>query len=169
MLHPGGTESEGASVMKVCSYTYCSLNDHGHAPLPPLKSFMSARRRLLETQKNIMPEAMSPQRWKVSCDTKNDSDIEHVVFDGKPACDEADTGNPTITPFAQEIGMDFFIDIYANKNEGSDEMGRFNSVKDLEDQEDISFANEENGIASEEDGVKQVTPGMTHDLPKVPD
>nr|KYP68264.1 hypothetical protein KK1_021884 [Cajanus cajan] len=76
MLHPGATESEGASVMKVCPYSYCSLNDHGHAPLPPLKSFMSARRHLLETQ-----------RWKMlPSDTQKDSDIH-----GKPACDETDT------------------------------------------------------------------------------
>ncbi|KHN39815.1 hypothetical protein glysoja_020555 [Glycine soja] len=171
MLHPGGTESKGVSLMKVCPYTYCSLNGHGHghghAPLPPLKSFMSARKHLLETQKKIKPEAASPQRWKVPpCDTKKDSYSEQMVFHGKPACDEADTGNPTITPLAQEIAMDFFFEIYAKEREGADEMGKFNSFKDLEKQEDIKFTNEENGFATEDDGVKQVTPGVTHDLSK---
>ncbi|XP_020214181.1 uncharacterized protein LOC109798360 [Cajanus cajan] len=150
MLHPGATESEGASVMKVCPYSYCSLNDHGHAPLPPLKSFMSARRHLLETQ-----------RWKMlPSDTQKDSDIH-----GKPACDETDTGNTTITPLAQEIGMDFFFEIYAKEREGAHEMGKFNSVKDLEEQ-DIDSANEENGIAAEEGAIKQVTPGVIRDLSK---
>ncbi|KAG4967034.1 hypothetical protein JHK87_032685 [Glycine soja] len=169
MLDPGGTESEGVSLMKVCPYTYCSLNGHGHghSPLPPLKSFMSARRHLLETQKNIKAEVASPQRWKVPpCDTKKDSYSEQIVFHGKPACDEADTGNPTITPLAQEIGMDFFFEIYAKEREGDGKMGKFNSFKDLEEQEDINFANDENDIAAEEDGVKQVTPGVTRDLPK---
>ncbi|RDY01317.1 hypothetical protein CR513_15361, partial [Mucuna pruriens] len=167
MLHPGGTEYEGVSVMKVCPYTYCSLNGHGHAPLPPLKGFMSARRHLLETQKNIKSEAVSPQRWKVPpCDTKKDSNIEQIVFRGKPAYDEADSGNPTITPLAQEIGMDFFFEIYAKEREGADKMRKFNSVKDLELKEDINFANEENGIAAEEDDIKQVIPDVTCDLPK---
>ncbi|KAK7312313.1 hypothetical protein VNO77_36087 [Canavalia gladiata] len=166
MLHPGGTESEGASVMKVCPYTYCSLNDHGHVSLPSLKSFMSERRHLLETRKNMKSEAVNPQRWKEPYDTKIDSDIEQVVFDGKPACDEADMGNPIITPLAQEIGMDFFIEIYAEEKEAADVMGRINSVDDLEDKEDINFTNEENGIAAEENVIKQVTPGVTHDPQK---
>ncbi|KAK7404413.1 hypothetical protein VNO78_05295 [Psophocarpus tetragonolobus] len=166
VLNPGGTESEGVSVMKVCPYTYCSLNGHGHAPLPSLKSFMSERRHSLETQ-NIKSEAVSLQRWKVPPnDTIKDSDIEQIVFHGKPACDEADMDNPTITPLAQEIGIDFFFEIYAKDREGADEMERFNPVKDHEELQDINLANEENGIAAEEDGVKQVTPGVIYDLPK---
>uniref|UniRef100_A0A1D1YVF5 Calmodulin-binding domain-containing protein n=1 Tax=Anthurium amnicola TaxID=1678845 RepID=A0A1D1YVF5_9ARAE len=53
-LDPGGTEAEGTSVLKVCPYTYCSLNGHRHPCLPPLRCFLSARRRLLKTQKNMM-------------------------------------------------------------------------------------------------------------------
>lgn len=56
MLSSGATESEGTSAMKVCPYTYCSLNGHRHAPLPPLKCFLSARRHLLKTQKNLKVE-----------------------------------------------------------------------------------------------------------------
>ncbi|KAL2328993.1 hypothetical protein Fmac_022420 [Flemingia macrophylla] len=165
MLHPGASEFEGASVMKVCPYTYCSLNEHGHAPLPPLKSFTSERRHLLETRKNMKLKPVSPQRWKMlPSDTQTDSDIEQIVFNGKPACDEADTGNTTITPLAQEIGMDFFFEIYAKERKGAHEVGKFNSVKDLGEQEDINYANEENGIAEEEGRVKQVTPGITRDL-----
>ncbi|KAJ1393602.1 Calmodulin-binding domain, plant [Sesbania bispinosa] len=165
-LNPGSTESEGASIMKVCPYTYCSLNGHRHDALPQLKSFMSASRRLLKTQKNIKLEGLSPPRLQVPCETK-DSDNEQIIFDGKPACDEADMGNPIITPLAQEIGMDLFIEIYAKEKEGADKMGRFNSVKHLEDQKGTEFAIEENGNAAEENGVKQVNPpGMPHDLPK---
>ncbi|XP_027355413.1 uncharacterized protein LOC113865206 [Abrus precatorius] len=157
-LHPGGTESEGASVMKVCPYAYCSLNDHGHASLPPLKSFMSARRHLLETQKNIKPEVVSPRRLKVPRDTKEDSDIEQVVLDGKLPRDEADKGNPIITSLVQEIDRDFFIEIYDEEKERADKMGRFNSVKDLEDKKDMVIANEKNGTAAEENDIKQVIP-----------
>jgi len=167
-LHPGGTDSEGVSLMKVCPYTYCSLNGHGHPPLPPLKSFMSERRHLLETQKkNMKLEVVIPQRWKVPlCDAKQDSDIEQIFFHEKPACDEAAIGNPTISPLAQELGMDFLFEIYSKEREGADEMRNFNSVKDLEKQEDINLAKDENGIGAEEDGVKLVTRGVAHDLPK---
>ncbi|XP_061340570.1 uncharacterized protein LOC133287036 [Gastrolobium bilobum] len=154
MLNPGGIESEGASVMKVCPYIYCSLNCHRHAPVPPLKNFMSTRRRFLKTQKSIKLEALSPRRLKVPCETKEDSDIEQIVIEGKPACDEADTGNPIIIPLAQEIGMDFFIEIYAKEKGGGGKMGRLDSIKNLADQEDIKSTVKENGIATEEDGVK---------------
>lgn len=88
MLNPGATESEGTSVMKVCPYTFCSLNGHRHAPLPPLKSFLSARRRMLKTQRSVKLEALSPRRLKVPCEPTKES----------------------------ETGRDFFIEIYAKKN-----------------------------------------------------
>ncbi|KAF7836132.1 calmodulin binding protein PICBP-like isoform X1 [Senna tora] len=96
MLNPGATESEGTSVMKVCPYTYCSLNGHHHAPLPPLKSFLSARRRIMKTQKSMKLEALSPRRLKVPCEPKKESDI----------------------------GVDFFIEIYSKKNEDKEETGK---------------------------------------------
>lgn len=129
MLNHGGTESGGISAMKVCPYNYCSLNGHHHAALTPLKSFMSARRRLLKTQKSMkLVEALSPRRLKVPCKIeKEKSDIEMNVFDEKPAYDE--------------IGMDFFIEIYDKEKEtrhtGADEMGKIDFYKENEDQEDI--------------------------------
>lgn len=61
-LSPGGTESDGTSVFKVCPYTYCSLNGHHHPPLPPLKCFMSARRRTLKNQRSFKLGCLSPRR-----------------------------------------------------------------------------------------------------------
>ncbi|XP_061357496.1 calmodulin binding protein PICBP-like [Gastrolobium bilobum] len=128
MLNPGGTESEGTSIMKVCPYTYCSLNGHHHSDLPPLKSFMSSRRRLLKTQKRIKIEALSPRRLKVPHETeKKDSDHEQNVFDAKPAYDE--------------IGMDIFIEIYAKEKdakpaEEAEEMGKIDFLEEIEGQED---------------------------------
>ncbi|KAF8089938.1 hypothetical protein N665_0494s0042 [Sinapis alba] len=60
MLHHGGTDDDevsGTSVLKVCPYTYCSLNGHLHKQYPPLKSFISARRRSLKSQKIVKMEA----------------------------------------------------------------------------------------------------------------
>lgn len=164
MLNPEGSESGGASVMKICPYTYCSLNGNHHAPFPQFNSIMSARRRLLKARKSVKLEA--PQRLKVPCETKKDVDTEKVALDGKPACDEAGQGNPITIRLTQEIGMDFFIEIYAKEREEADEMGRFDSNKHLEDQEGIKFSFEGNGNAAEEEGVKQVIPSMPHDLPK---
>ncbi|KAK7251570.1 hypothetical protein RIF29_34883 [Crotalaria pallida] len=156
MLNPGGTESDGASVMKVCSYKYCSLNGHHQqSSFPPLKSFISVRRRLLKIKKSMKLEAPSPQISKVSCETKKDNGIEQEnVFDGEPAYDEADMVSPIFNTLAKEIDMDFFIEIHVKENEG-----------DIEDQEEMKFAIEENGLAVEEDNVKQVTPSMTHAVP----
>nr|KYP43267.1 hypothetical protein KK1_035295 [Cajanus cajan] len=149
MLNPGGTESEGTSTMKVCPYTYCSLNGHHHADLPPLKSFMSARRRLLKTQKRAKLEALSPRNLKGALEAeKEDSDVEHElnVFDAKPACDE--------------IGIDIFIEIYANEKDakptGEEQMGKIDFLKEIEDQEDNKSIIEDNGIATSEEGVMQV-------------
>lgn len=70
-LNHGGTELQGTSAMKVCPYTYCSLNGHHHAPLPPLKCFLSARRRAMKTQKSFKLGCLSP-RQKTPVLTKND-------------------------------------------------------------------------------------------------
>uniref|UniRef100_A0A7N0RAM6 Calmodulin-binding domain-containing protein n=1 Tax=Kalanchoe fedtschenkoi TaxID=63787 RepID=A0A7N0RAM6_KALFE len=54
MLQPGATESHGTSLIKVCTYKYCSLNGHHHTLVPPLRSFASARRRSLKNQQRSM-------------------------------------------------------------------------------------------------------------------
>ncbi|KAJ0258770.1 Plant calmodulin-binding protein-like protein [Hirschfeldia incana] len=56
MLHDDEAVS-GTSVLKVCPYTYCSLNGHLHKQYPPLKSFISARRRSLKSQNSVKMEA----------------------------------------------------------------------------------------------------------------
>ncbi|WCJ39019.1 Plant calmodulin-binding protein-related [Euphorbia peplus] len=69
MLNPGGTESEGTSVLKVCPYSYCSLNGHHHAPSPPLKCFLKAKRRSLKNLKSSrMQVCLSPRKIEPSCD-----------------------------------------------------------------------------------------------------
>lgn len=121
MLNAGGTESEGTSVMKVCPYTYCSLNGHHHAPLPPLKCFLSARRRLLKTQKSMKMEALSPRRAKPTSEGMEEIGTAKVVFDDKPAYQEADIVSLTPPPLLQDTGMDFFIEIFAKgKNDESE-------------------------------------------------
>jgi hypothetical protein len=94
-LSPGSTEAEGTSAMKVCPYTYCSLNGHHHAALPPLKCFLSARRRVLKTQKSFKLGCLSPRRTKP---TESDSKIYPV------------------TENLQE-GRDFFVEIYTKDGE----------------------------------------------------
>ncbi|PIN16412.1 hypothetical protein CDL12_10939 [Handroanthus impetiginosus] len=75
---------EGTSTVKVCPYTYCSLNDYHHrASLPPLKCFLSTRRRVI---KNVKLGCLSPRSVK------------------------------PISPTNKERQMDFFVEIYSNKN-----------------------------------------------------
>ncbi|KAG8479963.1 hypothetical protein CXB51_025011 [Gossypium anomalum] len=94
MLNPGGTEYEGTSIVKVCSYTYCSLNGRHHAPLPPLKCFLKARRRSMKVQRSMKVEALSPRK---------------VCGDGTEELN---------------YSMDFFVEIYGkSKGEDSSECG----------------------------------------------
>lgn len=124
-LSPGGTELEGTSAMKVCPYTYCSLNGHRHAALPPLKTFLSAKRRMIKTQRSVKLGCLSPRRTR-------------------PA-NQLDVSSPIVTPSTQEEVNDFFVEIYAPKEddtaivpmvEGAAETGAENH-KTQEDQSDI--------------------------------
>ncbi|KAI3682993.1 hypothetical protein L1987_83431 [Smallanthus sonchifolius] len=65
-LDPGGTELDGTSTIKVCPYTYCSLNGHHHNPVPPLKCFLSSKRRAMKTQKGFKLGCLSPRQIKPS-------------------------------------------------------------------------------------------------------
>ncbi|XP_030532351.1 calmodulin binding protein PICBP [Rhodamnia argentea] len=105
MLNPGGTEADGTSATKVCPYTYCSLNGHHHARSPPLKCFLSARRRLMKTQKNAKVVPLTP----------NDEGL-----DGKPASEE------------EKIGLEFFVEIYAKtEDEVSSSIGRVDIKEEM--------------------------------------
>ncbi|XP_022993112.1 uncharacterized protein LOC111489230 isoform X1 [Cucurbita maxima] len=108
MLSHGATESEGTSTMKVCPYTYCSLNGHRHAPVPPLKCFLSARRRLLKTQKNLKVEPSG-------CGVKRVDNAGGEVLDEDMI--------PKV--LVNDGGLDFFIEIFAeNKVEGAGSVSR---------------------------------------------
>ncbi|XP_022939020.1 calmodulin binding protein PICBP-like isoform X3 [Cucurbita moschata] len=103
MLSHGATESEGTSTMKVCPYTYCSLNGHRHAPVPPLKCFLSARRRLLKTQKNLKVEPSG-------CGVKRVDNAGGEVLDEDMI--------PEV--LVNDGGLDFFIEIFSeNKVDGA--------------------------------------------------
>ncbi|RWR74689.1 midasin [Cinnamomum micranthum f. kanehirae] len=106
-LHPEGTELEGTSVMKVCPYTYCSLNGHLHAALPPLKHFLSARRRLLKTQKSMKLKALSSPRQKNSGGRKKEIVTGQIEFDGDPVTGSA------VPIVLKEVHPDFFVEIFA--------------------------------------------------------
>lgn len=77
-LNPGATESEGTSAIKVCPYTYCSLNGHHHAPLPPLKCFLSARRRVIKTQRSL--KLSSPRRARAVQDVDLKTEVQNKDF-----------------------------------------------------------------------------------------
>ncbi|PIN23484.1 Calcium/calmodulin-dependent protein kinase [Handroanthus impetiginosus] len=68
---------EGTSTVKVCPYTYCSLNGHHHrASLPPLKCFLSARRRVI---KNVKLGCLSPKSVKPISPTNEEEQRDFFV------------------------------------------------------------------------------------------
>ncbi|PON78944.1 Calmodulin-binding domain [Parasponia andersonii] len=135
-LNPGGTESEGTSIMKVCPYTYCSLNGHLHAPVPPLKCFLSARRRSLKTQKNIKIQDLSPRKTKTvpSEEEMKGGDSLQVKFDNEEA--------------AEEVGMDFFIEIYSKTKESDEKKTNFLSSKGEDEVKGVEVYIEEQVVES---------------------
>ncbi|PON90395.1 Calmodulin-binding domain [Trema orientale] len=135
-LNPGGTESEGTSIMKVCPYTYCSLNGHLHAPVPPLKCFLSARRRSLKTQKNIKIQDLSPRKMKTvpSEEEMKGGDSLQVKFDNEEA--------------AENVGMDFFIEIYSKTKESDEKKTDFVSSKGDDEVKGVEVYSEEQVVDS---------------------
>ncbi|KAK3217990.1 hypothetical protein Dsin_011960 [Dipteronia sinensis] len=85
----GGGESGGHSAMKVCTYTYCSLHGHRHGNLPPLKRFVSMRRRLLKKQKSMKPESRSTTKAKRSTNRRIGTQTSQIVCNEDSADKEA--------------------------------------------------------------------------------
>ncbi|KAG0481251.1 hypothetical protein HPP92_012109 [Vanilla planifolia] len=132
-LMPGANEAEGNSKMRVCPYTYCSLNGHSFQPFPPLKCFISARRKLLRTKSGPKIEGLSlfktcglEKRRKKSEDeseedvgktTPDFSLVDHVQPDeaslgmNKP---RAEDGEAMETEWEYEAGL------FPDSTEGSD-------------------------------------------------
>lgn len=112
-LSRGGSELEGTSAVKVCPYNYCSLNGHHHAPLPPLRCFLSARRRALKNQKSFKLGCLSPRQTKPGV-RKN----EKIVTDQVVFADEGPEGDMEVTPvMEEEENRDFFVEIYSKDRE----------------------------------------------------
>ncbi|PQQ16528.1 hypothetical protein Pyn_35269 [Prunus yedoensis var. nudiflora] len=143
VINPGGTEAEGTSVMKVCPYTYCSLNGHHHSPVPPLKCFLSAKRRSLKTQKMMKLQALSPRGAKQSNDGVKEIDLQRILFDDN---------DKNADPMKHE---DFFVEIYATRKEDdAEEIGREAGADLVGEQDDSNGEpNDASGEAAEENNA----------------
>ncbi|KAL6981108.1 hypothetical protein U1Q18_022738 [Sarracenia purpurea var. burkii] len=138
-LNPGATESEGTSVMRVCPYTYCSLSGHRHAPSPPLKSFLLARRRILKTQKRMKLGCLSPHRANPSDDRIKEISGK-ITLDETPIIQELDSNSPRINPLIQEDQMDFFIEVYVRGDvDAAENTGRSKQNDDEHDEMNFSI------------------------------
>ncbi|CAN6831682.1 hypothetical protein Bca4012_029053 [Brassica carinata] len=87
MLHDDEAVS-GTSVLKVCPYTYCSLNGHLHKQYPPLKSFISSRRRSLKSQKKASKENVVEmyveEKKEYEVDVDVGTQISEALSEGAP-------------------------------------------------------------------------------------
>ncbi|XP_047043748.1 uncharacterized protein LOC124647950 [Lolium rigidum] len=100
-LAPGATDAEGPAAMRVCPYTYCSLNGHAHAPAVPLRSFLAARRRLIKTQQSMKHKGVSAFRKGSTAHQKPEG--KNSVCAGAVA--------KVAPPVVDEVG-DFFVEVY---------------------------------------------------------
>ncbi|MBA0781574.1 hypothetical protein Gotri_002484 [Gossypium trilobum] len=157
-----GTESEGTSIIKVCPYTYCSLNGHHHTPLPQLKCFLKARRRSMKTQRSMKMEALSPRRVKPSGDGTEGGDEEPVVFADRPTSNGMDLD---ISPshLMQGGAMDFFIEIYA-KNKGNGAEATHGSTQMKAKGKDNSGYDNETGVELISDSSSEGSPDSEIDF-----
>ncbi|TVU19172.1 hypothetical protein EJB05_35309, partial [Eragrostis curvula] len=109
-LAPGATVAEGPAAMRVCPYTYCSLNGHAHAPAVPLRSFLASRRRLIKTQQSMKLKGVSAFR-------KKSGDKNGGGGGGGAAAAAAAKIAPLID---EEAVGDFFVEVYAGPRVSSD-------------------------------------------------
>ncbi|KAJ7976692.1 Calmodulin-binding domain [Quillaja saponaria] len=111
----GGSASEKVTDMKVCPYTYCSLHGHRHGDLPPLRRFVSMRRRVPKTQKSIKMESPSVLKSNQSRNNKRtqtslslhkrdpaDSEKAHDSRAISPEVKRGSTGNAETTSDADD-------------------------------------------------------------------
>ncbi|OQU77915.1 hypothetical protein SORBI_3009G121100 [Sorghum bicolor] len=107
-LAPGSTDAEGPAALRVCPYTYCSLNGHVHAPAVPLRSFLASRRRLIKTQQSMKLKGVSAFRKKSEEKTG-----------GGGGCGGG--GGAKIAPLIDEEAVgDFFVEVYGGPRVSSD-------------------------------------------------
>ncbi|PAN19807.1 hypothetical protein PAHAL_3G300700 [Panicum hallii] len=104
-LAPGATDAEGPAALRVCPYTYCSLNGHRHSPAVPLRSFLASRRRLIKTQQSMKLKGVSAFRKK----------------SGEKSSGGSGGGGAKIAPLIDEEAVgDFFVEVYAGPRVSSD-------------------------------------------------
>ncbi|XP_066364637.1 calmodulin binding protein PICBP-like [Miscanthus floridulus] len=104
-LAPGATDAEGPAALRVCPYTYCSLNGHVHAPAVPLRSFLASRRRLIKTQQSMKLKGVSAFRKK----------------SGEKTSGGSGGGGAKIAPLIDEEAVgDFFVEVYGGPRVSSD-------------------------------------------------
>ncbi|CAL4900459.1 unnamed protein product [Urochloa decumbens] len=104
-LAPGATVAEGPAALRVCPYTYCSLNGHTHSPAVPLRSFLASRRRLIKTQQSMKLKGVSAFRKKSPEKTGGGGGSAGAKI--APLIDEEAVG-------------DFFVEVYAGPRVSSD-------------------------------------------------
>lgn len=105
-LQPGGSESEGISAMKVCTYSYCSLHGHRHGPhgaLPPLKRFISLRRQSLKSQKSMKQESCSVPKVKHSRSRRKGAQTSQMVFNGDSTDQETAQAGREISSVTKKV------------------------------------------------------------------
>ncbi|CAN6328446.1 unnamed protein product [Urochloa humidicola] len=107
-LAPGATVAEGPAALRVCPYTYCSLNGHTHSPAVPLRSFLASRRRLIKTQQSMKLKGVSAFRKKSG---------EKTTGGGSGG----GCGGAKVAPLIDEEAVgDFFVEVYAGPRVSSD-------------------------------------------------
>ncbi|CAL5094675.1 unnamed protein product [Urochloa decumbens] len=106
-LAPGATVAEGPAALRVCPYTYCSLNGHTHSPAVPLRSFLASRRRLIKTQQSMKLKGVSAFRKKSAEKTGGGGG--------------GGSGGAKVAPLIDEEAVgDFFVEVYAGPRVSSD-------------------------------------------------
>ncbi|KAK1696845.1 hypothetical protein QYE76_013542 [Lolium multiflorum] len=102
-LAPGATDAEGPAAMRVCPYTYCSLNGHAHAPAVPLRSFLASRRRLIKTQQSMKHKGVSAFRK---------GSTAHQRPEGKNSVCAGAVAKVAPPVVDQDALGDFFVEVY---------------------------------------------------------
>ncbi|KAK4794597.1 hypothetical protein SAY86_012591 [Trapa natans] len=142
-LSPGATEAEGTSAMKVCPYTYCSLNGHCHSPLLPLKCFISSRRRAIKATRNLEVDSpktntKEPIPMVMATSMKGEDSMDYIKIYDETNC--MDICSPDYYPEEgqEEIHEEIIFPISSSKEAVPIESFQGNKVSEVEGQKSIA-------------------------------
>ncbi|KAG7560851.1 Calmodulin-binding domain plant [Arabidopsis thaliana x Arabidopsis arenosa] len=135
------------AVLKVCPYTYCSLNAHLHRQFPPIQSFISTRRRFLKSHAGM--------KMSGECD---DGCVEIYVDEEKENRSTRETDSKVIDSKAENMEVE-----WEEAEDLDSESAEMVSLLEGEGIESCGYGNENIGMMTENFAILEQSENSSED------